>query len=208
MQTEVGMTGVVWPNILLIHWIYCVGVASSIRKVALRLSLNGKKESNLNKKKKFVFSVVVAAVSLLSTMIFFFWNACLECNTSVCLSSYVYRVERKENDAHRRCHRLKYTGSAQQLFSLPPPLSLLLPLSFLFLLPFLLLCVVRLFLFWKATSTVAQRKTANTATISRMTRSFFAITSTAVCIYTRNYKALFFITFLQYYTASGSAVPQ
>ena len=106
---------------------------------------------------------------------FFFWNACLECNTSVCLSSYVYRVERKENDAHRRCHRLKYTGSAQQLFSLPPPLSLLLPLSFLFLLPFLLLCVVRLFLFWKATSTVAQRKTANRATISRMTRSFSAI---------------------------------
>lgn len=132
MQTEVGMTGVVWPNILLIHWIYCVGVASSIRKVALRLSLNGKKESNLNKKKSLSFLLLLLLSPSFPQWFFFFWNACLECNTSVCLSSYVYRVERKENDAHRRCHRLKYTGSAQQLFSLPPPLSLLLPLSFFF----------------------------------------------------------------------------
>ena len=59
MQTEVGLTGVVWPNVLLIHWIYCVGVASSIRKVALRLSLNGKKESKFFLKKFLSFLLLL-----------------------------------------------------------------------------------------------------------------------------------------------------
>ena len=178
MQTEVGMTGVVWPNVLLIHWIYCVGVASSIRKVALRLSLNGKKESKFFLKKFLSFLLLLLLSPSFPQWFFFVFRTRVWNVTRVFVSPPTC-IEWSERKTTLTAVATAWNTPAvlSSYF-----LSLLLPLSFLFFclffffFTFLLLCVC--FYFEKRPRLLLKARRQNTATISRMTRSFSAISFT------------------------------